>query len=238
MKLYNAWYCPFAQRAWMALAYKGIDFEYIEVDPYDYSDWWLKVSRGAALVPVVVQPNEHGNGETTIVESNRILEYLDDFAPQSAPIFSSDPNKRAEQKYWMDHMGNKITPCLYRFLKASEAGDYRDEARRELIHGLSLLVAAMDAEGPYFSGLALDAVDIALAPFALRIDLLLGHYRDFELPDEGDDWQRYQRWYAAILEEPAFKATGCDQPDYRKRLVEHYLPYSQGEGQKDVTQAQ
>ncbi len=76
MKLYNAWYCPFAQRAWMALVYKGIDFEYVEVDPYDYSDWWLEVSRGAALVPVVVQPDSDGDGETTIVESNRILEYL------------------------------------------------------------------------------------------------------------------------------------------------------------------
>ena len=238
MKLYNAWYCPFAQRAWMALAHKKIDFEYIEVDPYDYSDWWLQVSRGAALVPVVVQPNDDGSGETTIVESNRILEYLEDFAPQSTPIFASDPNKRAEQKYWMDHIGNKITPCLYRFLKAGEAGDDRDQAKQELIDGLSALAAAMDADGPYFSGTELDAVDIALVPFALRIDLLLGHYRDFVIPDEGEIWQRYQRWYAAIVAEPAFKTTAYDQPDYRKRLVEHYLPYSQGEGQKDVTRTQ
>ena len=96
----------------------------------------------------------------------------------------------------------------------------------------------MDADGPYFSGTELDAVDIALVPFALRIDLLLGHYRDFVIPDEGEVWQRYQRWYAAIVAEPAFKTTAYDQPDYRKRLVEHYLPYSQGEGQKDVTRTQ
>ena len=135
MNRYNAWEGPFAQRAWMALAHKKIDFEYIEVDPYDYSDWWLQVSRGAALVPVVVQPNDDGSGETTIVESNRILEYLEDFAPQSTPIFASDPNKRAEQKYWMDHIGNKITPCLYRFLKAGEAGHARDHEKNDLIDG-------------------------------------------------------------------------------------------------------
>lgn len=236
MKLYNAWYCPFAQRAWMALVYKGIDFEYIEVDPYDKSAWWLEISRGAALVPVVIQPNDDGSGETTIVESNRILEYLEEFAPDSSPIFARDPNQRAEQKYWMDHIGNKITPYLYRFLKASEAGDYRDESRRKLIDGLSELVTAMDGDGPFFSAAELGAVDIALAPFALRIDLLLAHYREFKLPVEGEIWQRYQRWYASILEHPAFNATACDKPDYRNRLIEHYLPYSLGEGQKDVTQ--
>ncbi|MFA9420073.1 MAG: glutathione S-transferase N-terminal domain-containing protein [Gammaproteobacteria bacterium] len=42
MKFYNAWYCPFAQRAWMALVYKDIDFDYIEIDPYDFTDSWLR----------------------------------------------------------------------------------------------------------------------------------------------------------------------------------------------------
>lgn len=34
-KLYCAWFCPFAQRAWIALEAKGVDFEYIEQDPYN-----------------------------------------------------------------------------------------------------------------------------------------------------------------------------------------------------------
>jgi glutathione S-transferase len=48
MKLYNAWYCPFAQRAWMALVYKGIDFEYVEVDhyyPYSLGEGQTDVTR-------------------------------------------------------------------------------------------------------------------------------------------------------------------------------------------------
>ena len=31
LKFYSAWYCPFAQRVWMALLHKGLAFEYIEV---------------------------------------------------------------------------------------------------------------------------------------------------------------------------------------------------------------
>lgn len=235
MKLYNAWYCPFAQRAWMALVHKGIDFEHVEVDPYDKTDWWVRVSRGAELVPVLVQPNSSGVGETTIVESNRILEFLEDYQPEQNPIFSRDPLERAEQKYWMDHIGNRITPYLYRFLKASEPGENRDESREKLVAGLITLINAMNVDGPFFSGDEIGAVDIALIPFAYRIDVLLKAYRDFELPTKGEIWQRYQCWYDAMLQHPAFKVTAFDQGDYEIRLVEHYYPYSQGEGQTDVT---
>lgn len=235
MKLYNAWYCPFAQRVWMALVHKGIDFEYVEVDPYDSTEWWIEVSRGAELVPVLTQRNSNGIGETTIVESNRILEYLEDYLPDTNPIFASDPLERAEQKYWMDHIGNKITPYLYRFLKASEAGEHRDESRGSLLEGLTTLVQAMNPVGPYVSVDRVSAVDIALIPFAYRVDVLLGAYRDFVLPQEGEIWQRYQGWYRAMLADPAFKITAFNQGDYEQRLIEHYLPYSLGEGQVDVT---
>ena len=234
MKFYSAWYCPFAQRSWMALVYKNIDFDLIEIDPYDLSDSWLEISRGAALVPVVVQANGDGS-DTTIVESNRILEYLEDYYPENTPIFSDSPNRRAEQKYWMDQVSNKITPYFYRFLKMPEAGKQQDEARDKMLEGLMAITQAMSSEGPYFSGERLSAVDIALFPFAYRIDALLGHYRNYTLPREGDNWERYHRWYDAMLGVPAFQATATDHSDYKNRLVEHYLPYSQGEGQTDVT---
>lgn len=230
MKFYNAWYCPFAQRAWMALVHKGIDFEYIEVDPYHLSGWWMEVSRGAGLVPVIVQGNSNGKGETTVVESNRILEYLEDLNPEDNPIFAADPLKRAEQKYWMDHIGNKITPYLYQFLKAVEPGAGRDESRDKMIEGLIAWVEAMDESGPYFSGNNLSAVDIAMIPFAYRIEVLLGKYRDFSLPQEGDGWSRYHRWYTQMLDHPAFRETAFEQPEYEQRLIEHYLPYSCGDG--------
>jgi len=224
MKLYNAWYCPFAQRAWMTLVHKGIDFEYVEVDPYEKSDWWLKVSRGAALVPVLEQ------GEYRIVESSRILEYLEDRFPQQNPIFADSPEARAEQKYWMDHVSNKITPYFYRYLK-----DPQDISLQKMLEGLQKVIDAMDKTGPYFCGEKLGAVDITLMPFVYRIVHLLGYYRDFRLPTEGENWQRFHTWYDAMLEAPAFKVTATDNADYQNRLVEHYLPYSQGGGQTDVT---
>ena len=53
LKLYCAWFCPFAQRAWIALLEKGVPFEYIEYNPYaEKTPEFLKLNpRG--LVPVL-----------------------------------------------------------------------------------------------------------------------------------------------------------------------------------------
>ena len=229
MKLYSAWYCPFAQRAWMALVYKGLDFEYIEIDPYEKTESWLEISRGYALVPVLVQSNNSA-GDTTVVESNRILEYLDDYYPDSSAIFSANPNRRAEQKFWMDYIGKNITPYFYRYLKTEEKGEFQDESRNKMLEGLAAFTQAMDSDGPFFSGADLSAVDIALIPFSYRIEVLLGHYKNFALPQDGDIWLRYRRWYNAVLEMPAFQATATDHENYQTRLTDHYLPYSQAAG--------
>jgi len=227
MKFYNAWYCPFAQRTWMALVYKNIDFSYIEIDPYDLTDSWLEISRGFALVPVVIQSSNTGE-DTTIVESLRILEYLEDYYPETIPLFADTANARSQQKFWMDFIGQKITPCFYGYLKREGGEEAQQESLNEMLEGLLALTQAMDAEGPYFTGDRIDAVDIALIPFALRIDVLLRHYRNLELPRSGDDWQRYHRWYEAMLALSAFRATAFDHDDYENRLIEHYLPYNQG----------
>ncbi|MEZ5584977.1 MAG: glutathione S-transferase family protein [Candidatus Competibacteraceae bacterium] len=236
MKFYSAWYCPFAQRAWITLLHKQLDFEYIEVDPYRKSRWWLEISRNSAKVPVIVQPSTNDTGNTTIIDSSRIVEYLEDLAPEINPILPETPNYRAEQRFWMDHVNTSIVPYFYRFLKAKDAGNYRNDSRKALISGLHDLAAAMSPNGPYFSGARIGAVDILLAPFAYRINTLLGHYRGFELPVDGEVWPRYQTWYQAMLKEPNFRATSLDHDNYRQRLIDHYFPYSQGSGQQDVTE--
>ena len=234
MKLYCAWYCPFAQRAWMALLYKELAFEYIEVDPYDETDWWLNISRQTAYVPVIIPTNDDGQQAKSIVESARILEYLDDLKPNQHPIFSSTPEQRAEQKYWIDYVGNKIIPYFYRFLKAYRDDQYRRESQAKLLQGLDAFSQALAPNQPFFTGETMSAVDIAFAPFAYRIAVLLKTYRDFQLPTQGEAWQRYHHWYQTMLQTPVFKATSLDHADYQQRLIDFYLPYSQGEGQKDV----
>lgn len=40
---YSAWYCPFAQRTWIALEHLSLPYAYKETDSYDKSDHWMQV---------------------------------------------------------------------------------------------------------------------------------------------------------------------------------------------------
>ena len=33
--LYCSWFCPYAQRAWVALEEKGVEYQYVEINPYE-----------------------------------------------------------------------------------------------------------------------------------------------------------------------------------------------------------
>jgi len=69
LKLYGSCFCPFVQRVWIALEAKGIQYQYIEVDPYKKPESLLAVNpRG--LVPAL----QHGNWGC--YESTVLLEYV------------------------------------------------------------------------------------------------------------------------------------------------------------------
>ena len=51
--LYNSWHCPYAQRAWIALLAKEVDFVLLEHDSYKKTEEWFKISP-TGLVPVIV----------------------------------------------------------------------------------------------------------------------------------------------------------------------------------------
>jgi glutathione S-transferase len=235
--LYSAWYCPFAQRAWMTLLHKGIAFDYVEVDPYQTTPWWLDLSRGRGKVPVLIASRAQSDGTITVIDSTRVVEYLEERAPGFGRLFPADPDARAETRFWIDHINERIVPYLYRYLDAQQPGEQRDDARDRLITGVRELSSAMSSEGPFFDGPSVGAIDLLMIPFAYRIDALLGHYRDFALPTTGSPWSRYQHWYEAMCDTEVFRATSTDHADYRARLIAFYLPYTQGKGQQDVKQA-
>lgn len=235
MKLYSAWYCPFAQRAWLSLLYKDVDFEYVEVDPYKKTKQWMEISRQTGQVPVLAL----AKGQA-VVDSSRVVEFIDHSLHNINPLFSDDPLENAEQKFWIDFINKKIVPYFYRFLKNPNSTDIGRQAKQKMLEGIIELSQAMNQTGTFFYGDKITAVDIAFSPFAYRIELLLKYYRDFELPVDDKIWQRYSRWYNTNIEQAEFRETVISHSqnslaDYNNRLIEFYLPYSQGDGQQDVT---
>lgn len=105
-----------------------------------------------------------------------------------------------------------------------------------MLAGLRALAEAMTPEGTYFWGDRPGVIDLAFAPFALRIDALLCHYKAFRLPQSGGAWARYETWWRAMKSYAPFTRTMPNRDTYDARLLEFYLPYSQGRGQQDVTE--
>lgn len=75
LKLYFAVYSPFAQRVWIALNAKKVDFELIRINPRDKPPGYLSVNpRG--LVPAIVDTDGRSMYESAIC-----VEYIDETWP-------------------------------------------------------------------------------------------------------------------------------------------------------------
>jgi len=223
VQLYCAWFCPFAQRAWIALNEKKIDYDYVETDPYNKSAEFLAVSpRG--LVPSLVH-----NGKP-IYESVILVEYIDDVWRRDVNFLPDDPYEKAMSKIWVDFISKKLVPTFYTILQKQDASE-QAAAKEYFLNSLETLTKAMSASGPYFSGPHFGYVDIMLVPYTLRLGLL-SHYRNFELPTTGV-FERLHVWMKAAHSREAVTAT---VPEWN-RLVDKYQRYADNSAKTEVPEA-
>ncbi|MGI8421021.1 MAG: glutathione S-transferase family protein [Gaiellaceae bacterium] len=81
------------ERVALALAYKGLAVEWIDVDPADRSP--IAAVSGQELVPVLV------DGSTTLHDSPAILRYLEEIAPDP-PLYPAEPARYAEVEVFVE----------------------------------------------------------------------------------------------------------------------------------------
>ena len=230
MELYSAWYCPFAQRIQIALAELGVEYDLIEINPYNKTRAWLETSLGTGQVPVLVEGSLH------VPDSLRVLDYLEDRFGGGRSIFGHDIEDRAHARFWIDQAGKFIIPNFYRFLKAPIGSDDAAYARDEMEEHLARFARTLMGSGPFFSGEEIGAVDIAVFPFAYRISLLLNFYRGYQTPTDGEIWARYFQWFNELAQHPSFLASKLGMDNYDAALIDFYKTYAQGGGQQDVTE--
>ena len=86
-------YSTNVERVALALAYKGLEVESIEVDPDDRSA--VRAASGQDLVPVLL------DGDAVVTDSTRILHHLEARFPDP-PLFPADPARAAEVEVFLD----------------------------------------------------------------------------------------------------------------------------------------
>jgi glutathione S-transferase len=181
--LYNAARCPYAARARIVLAEKGIEFEVVEIDLSDRPAW-LYEKNPAGRVPVIEE-----DGGPPLPESAVIMEFLEERYPEPA-LLPADPADRAAARLVV-FRDEELTDPYYAFRRGE------DGAREELDAALGRFDALL-AERPYLGGMEYGLADIALVPWFLRARDMLGV--------ELDGFPALVDWLARLEERPAIAA--------------------------------
>ncbi|GAU48552.1 hypothetical protein TSUD_99580 [Trifolium subterraneum] len=144
--LLDFWPSPFGIRVRIALAEKGIKYQYIEEDLMSMkkSPLLLEMNPVHKKSPVLIH-----NGKP-ICESLIAVQYIDEVWNDGSPLLPSDPYQRSQALFWADYVDKK--------------GEEQEVAKKEFIETLKLLEGQL-GDKTYFGGNKFGYVDISLIPF-------------------------------------------------------------------------
>ena len=94
LRVYRIPFSTNVERVALALAHKGIEVEWVDVDPADRTP--VRAISGQDLVPVLVEQDG-----TVTSDSTRILARLEERFPEP-PLYPRDPARRAEVEVFLD----------------------------------------------------------------------------------------------------------------------------------------
>jgi maleylacetoacetate isomerase len=165
LRVYRIPFSTNVERVSLALAHKGLEVEWEDVDAADRSP--VERVSGQPLVPVLVHDGR------VVPDSTVILHYLEDLQPEP-PLFPRDEARRAELEVFLDWFNRvwKRPPNEIEAERAKAAPDVEriDELGRELTGSLELFEAILAGRDYLFGEFS--AADCAAFPF-LKYGLLL-----------------------------------------------------------------
>ena len=198
--------CPYVQRAAIALAEKGVDFERVTVDLADKPAWFTAISPLGKVPLLIVRNGE--SAETVLFESAVILEYLEE-TETARPLHPADPLSRARHRGFIE-FGSAILADLWGLETAADAGGY--EAAQAKLREKFARVEAELGDGPFFAGGQFSLVDAVFAPIFRYFDV----FDTIAATGILDGLTRIARWRAALA--ARLSVAGAVAADYPERL--------------------
>ncbi|XP_004295706.1 PREDICTED: probable glutathione S-transferase parC isoform X1 [Fragaria vesca subsp. vesca] len=151
------WSSMIAMRTRVALAEKGVEYEYREEDLRNKTSLLLEMNPIHKKIPVLIH-----NGKP-VCESANIVQYIDEAWKDKGPaLLPSDPYERAQARFWVDY----IDKNLYEAGKNiwSTKGEEQEAAKKIFLEILKLLEGEL-GDKTYFGGESFGFVDINLVTF-------------------------------------------------------------------------
>ncbi|KEH38378.1 Glutathione S-transferase 3 [Medicago truncatula] len=154
--LLDTWVSMFGMRVRIALAEKGVQYEYKEENLRDKSPILLQMNPIHKKIPVLIH-----NGKP-VCESAIIVQYIDEVWNDKAPFMPSDPYERAQARFWVDYIDKKVYDT-WRKMWLSK-GEEHEEGKKELISIFKTLEETL-GDKPFYGGATFGFLDIGLIPF-------------------------------------------------------------------------
>ncbi|XP_061371506.1 probable glutathione S-transferase isoform X1 [Gastrolobium bilobum] len=154
--LLDFWASPFGMRVRIALAEKGIKYDYKEEDLRNKSPLLLQMNPVHKKIPVLIH-----NGKP-ICESLIAVQYIDEVWNDRSPLLPSDPYQRAHARFWADFVDKEIHVIGRKFWTTK--GEEQEAAKKGFMDAIKLLEEQL-GDKAYFGGDKFGFVDVAVIPF-------------------------------------------------------------------------
>ncbi|XP_050147898.1 probable glutathione S-transferase isoform X10 [Malus sylvestris] len=154
--LLGFWPSPFGIRLRIALAEKGIVYEYKDEDLWNKSPLLLQMNPVHKKIPVLIH-----NGKP-VSESLIALQYIDEVWNHKAPLLPSDSYLRAQARFWADFVDKKMYEIGMKLWATK--GEEQDAAKKEFLDCIGVLEREL-GDKPFFGGNTLGFVDVTLLPY-------------------------------------------------------------------------
>ncbi|KAL5697777.1 glutathione transferase [Ranunculus cassubicifolius] len=193
VKLFGMWASGFSYRVIWALNLKGINYEYIEENLADKSSLLLQYNPVYKKIPVLV------HGEKPIVESNIILEYIEE-TWREKPLLPNDPYEKAQARFWIK-FGEDKSIIFWKFF--ANTGEEQEKAVKESLETLKTLEEHGLGDKKFFGGESIGIVDLSFGWIAHWLGIMeeaacVKIVEPFLLP-------RLCQWMERFKEVPAIK---------------------------------
>ncbi|KAK1321722.1 Glutathione S-transferase DHAR2 [Acorus calamus] len=156
--------CPFSQRVLLTLNEKSLPYNMKLINVSNKPQWFLEANP-EGKVPVLELDGKW------VADSDVITQLIEEKYP-IPPL--STPSEYAS-------VGSKIFSTFVTFLKSKDPNDGSEQA---LLNELRALDEHLKVHGPYVNGENVSAVDLSLAPKLYHLEVALGHFKKWTVPED------------------------------------------------------
>ncbi|KAG2313341.1 hypothetical protein Bca4012_027905 [Brassica carinata] len=177
--------CPFSQRVLLTLEEKKLPYKIHLINVSDKPQWFLDISP-EGKVPVMKLDGKW------VADSDVIIGILEEKYPE--PSLKTPPEFAS--------VGSKIFSAFVTFLTSKDPNDGSDKA---LVNELEALDNHLKTHaGPFVAGVKLTGVDLSLAPKLYHLEIALGHYKKWSVPESLANVRSYSN---ALFSRESFEKT-------------------------------